>query len=188
VLLIARDISQKESGFTLMELVLTIGVIGVLSAMSFMNYKTFQDNARIARAKVELQQLSEIIFAAELATERDVSFITRSSWSSGPCETSGPDSDACYSGMRASWDRISAAAGIEISDKMMRDPWGGYYNLNENEADGAYDGGPGWCNVYEDYVQMWITDRFLMRLIIPFSEPQCTDLEQHSGFMIFGSP
>ena len=54
------DTNIKESGFSLVELMIVVGIIGVLAALAIPKFQTFQAKARMAEAKNMLTQIATL--------------------------------------------------------------------------------------------------------------------------------
>ncbi|MBC7690362.1 MAG: pilin [Methylotenera sp.] len=63
-------LSQNTSGFTLVELMVVVGIIGILSAVAIPNYQRFQAKARQSEAKIGLAGIytTEQAYMAEFST------------------------------------------------------------------------------------------------------------------------
>lgn len=48
----------REAGFTLIELMISVAIVGVLAALTTTNYQIYIERVRVARAIVEIKQIS----------------------------------------------------------------------------------------------------------------------------------
>jgi general secretion pathway protein G len=63
---------RARSAFTLIELLLTIGVVGTLCTVAIVNYSGYVEKARIARCIAELQSMSRVIDSLALKDKGDL--------------------------------------------------------------------------------------------------------------------
>lgn len=61
----------KQSGFTLVELVVVIGILAILSSVSIVGYNQFITNARTSRARTELTIVQRLVEAQYYADSYD---------------------------------------------------------------------------------------------------------------------
>ena len=113
--------TKKDSGFTLLELLVSMAIVGLLIAIAIPAYSSYKEKARITQAKAELKNLQTAIEALANDTEN---------WP-------GP-SPVGVVGNAEVWDLNSAAAGLIASGSftnwhgpyvqlIQQDPWGSDY-------------------------------------------------------------
>ena len=73
---------NKESGFSLVELMIVVGIIGILSTMAFPKFQEFQSKAKMAEAKTNLAHLFTVQQSYFLENDEFQAF---GSYGSGNC-------------------------------------------------------------------------------------------------------
>ena len=116
---------SKQKGFTIVELLIVIVVIGILAAITIVAYNGIQERGRVARAESDLNALVKAIQIARINTGSTLMQITGSGYSMGSGKT----------GMDNALNAISTASGANLSGLKAGDPWGNYYQLDENEKE-----------------------------------------------------
>ena len=116
---------RGKSGFTLLEMLVVIGILGILMATSFTGLARARVMARIARANSEMRMLIGAVLAYEAATEEELHTLN----------LSGDD------GMEATESNLSELLGqgknkivflnaqLRGSPLAFRDPWGTPYKV-----------------------------------------------------------
>ncbi len=59
---------NKDSGFTLIELMIVVGIVGTLAAVAVPSYSNYVDRARRIRAIVEIKMIAKELLAHEIDT------------------------------------------------------------------------------------------------------------------------
>lgn len=152
--------ADKSAGFTIVELLIVIIVIGILATLVLIGYNGVQDQARKAKYKSDLKQLSQAIQVARSNTGMTLYDITGSPTAetrrsciikpNGTDLAVLPTTDACWQDYYTAMTRIEAAAKVG-GLKNMTDPWGRPYAIDENESD-VY-ASQGYCE--KDYVYVY---------------------------------
>ncbi len=129
--------SSKESGFTLVELLVTTGIVGIMATLAIAQYQEYQDRAKYAVAKIEIVNLATLSTSVKQLTNRNLRYITGHPWSKQACLGSASESDGCYNRSFLSFNNIfkELSGNATISREEIIDPWGRPYWLNENEGD-----------------------------------------------------
>lgn len=121
---------------------MVISIIGLLSAISTVNLKSSQNAAKITKARADLKQLATAIDLARQNSNTYLRYITGTNCAYCYYCPSGDfrniaESSTCAQGMLGVLNAIYAAAGQPAAVKVMRDPWGSPYQMDENEAETA---------------------------------------------------
>ncbi len=122
---------KKNKGFTLIEMIVVISIIAILAAIIGATINKNIRQARIEKARTELLQLVTAINLARsnegVKTISEVTEKTGTSWYYwGSAEQ--------FNAARAdSWDKISKKSGINVR-RLLYDPWGYPYQINEFEV------------------------------------------------------
>jgi len=119
--------SKKQTGFTIVELLIVIVVIGILATITIVAYNGISTKAKVTRANTELAYLQKAIIAARVNTDKTLLQITGSGCT---CAMS-------TNGMNNTLDKISAASGMNLNGLKAGDPWGNLYWIDENEGEVA---------------------------------------------------
>ena len=133
--------AYKQTGFTIVELLIVIVVIAILAAITVVAYNGVQNQARQSIREADMTTYYKAILAArEAKGGLTLRTITGSNYSAGNCAGSGnpkdlPKTDACWVRYYDNLDKIGAAAGIDLSGLRDGDADGNPYVLDENEGE-----------------------------------------------------
>ena len=119
--------TNRQTGFTIVELLIVIVVIGILAAITIVAYNAVQERARASSANSDLQLLNKAIHIARINNNTHLLGIT------------GSNCTRCFDQARyeLTLDRIGAASNINLNALKAGDPWGNNYSIDENEGEGA---------------------------------------------------
>lgn len=118
---------SKQSGFTIVELLIVIVIIGILAAITIVAYNGITERSRVQKANSDLNTLVKSIKVARLSQDKVLGVITGNF-----CTRCGTQAN-----YETTLDRISVAAGVNLSNLKAGDPWGNEYSIDENEAEGG---------------------------------------------------
>lgn len=120
-------VNHKQSGFTIVELLIVIVVIGILAAITIVAYNGIQERTRVSKANSDLVMLNKAIHTARINTDKTLIVIT------------GSNCTRCFDQTRyeQTLDLIGVASGMNLSSLKAGDPWGTKYGIDENEGEGA---------------------------------------------------
>lgn len=137
---------MKKKGFTLIELLVVVAIIGVLATVVLGALGDARDKAKIARARLEMNQIVKAITIAQGETGNYLGVITGSGCSdctggrtAGFDYRNTPETDPFYIRWALSILNIeNATNGLVVGvSKITRDPWGSPYAMDENETDSS---------------------------------------------------
>lgn len=150
---------KRQTGFTIVELLIVIVVIGILAAITIVAYNGVQDRAKAAKISTDLSLLSKAIQAARVNSgDTPLRYITNSTGTAWECmsKAAGTDlaalnktSDACWLTYKAALQSIATASNINVVN--MVDPWGRPYVIDENEKENLSSCTPG-----QDYLGTYL--------------------------------
>ncbi len=137
---------QKQTGFTIVELLVVIVVIAILAAITIVSFNGIQKQAQDTKIKNDIAVITRAITAARSAETKTLAQITNSTASGGNCwsKADGTNlatldkSDGCWTRYYQTLTAIGAAANTNLSGLV--DSWGRPYLIDENEGES------GGCN------------------------------------------
>lgn len=138
-------IHHGTKAFTLLEIVIVLGIIGVLATVGAASFRNTIDDTRVARAETDLKDVKKGIESARVKSGRLFGQITGNYCSFCTACPAGvdlrnvPDTNACMVRWMNVVNTVSAAGYGDIN-KYTRDPWGSPYVVDEN--DGEYVSNP----------------------------------------------
>lgn len=143
--------TRKQTGFTIVELLIVIVVIGILAAITIVAYNGVQTRAQTSKINADLALLNKAIQAARVNTsDSALRYITIATGTAGTCMNKAPGTDlatldkttdTCWTQYTTSMKRISDASGMNVTNLV--DPWGRPYAMDENEQEGTSQCGNG---------------------------------------------
>lgn len=116
---------KTTSGFTIVELLIVIVIIGILAALVIVAYNGIQLRAQVQSVNNDLVTLNKAIRTARINDDKVLKDITGSG-----CTNCGNQA-----GYELALDRIGTASGSNLSGLKKGNPWGGRYNIDENELE-----------------------------------------------------
>lgn len=135
--------ANKQTGFTIVELLIVIVVIGILAAITIVAYNGIQTRARTTKISSDMISLDKATRAARIATSGALRYVTLSAATGSACwgKPDGtdlaalPKTDGCWTSYLAALDKISVASGVDVRNLV--DPYGRPYYIDENEEEPA---------------------------------------------------
>lgn len=115
----------KQTGFTIVELLIVIVVIAILASIAVVAYTGIQQKAKNQAASHDLENLAKAIQLARINDGKVLKDITGSA-----CTACG--TQATY---ELTLDRIGTAAGVNLNALKTGNPWGSRYSIDENELE-----------------------------------------------------
>lgn len=138
--------TQKQAGFTIVELLIVIVVIGILAGLVLTAFGAAQNKARTAKVANDIAVLEKSILVARESTGLPLGEVTGSNCTRCGCPYLAGNSTkyntlsknhACWTKYFSSLDAISVASGSNLEQLKAGDPWGSPYSIDENEGEGA---------------------------------------------------
>lgn len=138
--------SNKQVGFTIVELLIVIVVIGILVAITVVAFNGVQSRAQTARTNSELAAYQKAIVIARNTKGVALRYITNSTYSTSNCISAAGNPGAleprdlakthsCWVAYHDNLAKIGDAAGINLDNLKNGDFRGNPYTLDENEGE-----------------------------------------------------
>lgn len=117
--------AQKQTGFTIVELLIVIVVIAILAAITVVAFNGVQDRSRVQKANSDLNTLAKAIHVARINDSKVLKDITGNA-----CTACGTQAN-----YELTLDRIGTAANMNLTSLKTGNPWGNRYVIDENELE-----------------------------------------------------
>lgn len=138
--------AQKQTGFTIVELLIVIVVIAILAAVSVAAYSGIQNKARTSKRDHDVTLYQKAIMTARMNDDKLLKDITGSTWSAGSCAVSSgntgnaeprdlPKDHICWTRYYDNLTKIGTAAKMNLDSLRDGDGRGNPYILDENEGE-----------------------------------------------------
>lgn len=141
--------AKKQTGFTIVELLIVVVVIAILAAITIVAYNGIQKQAQDSRRDSDIAQYYKAILMARNNSGKVLREITNHTYSVGYCFNSAnpdgleprdlPKDHQCWTNYYLNLERIGAAAGMNLNGLRSGDPRGNPYGLDENEGENCSD-------------------------------------------------
>ena len=135
---------KKQTGFTIVELLIVIVVIGILAAITIVAYNGVRARANQSKIDSDMRSMKQAIEIARNQDSVALRYVTLNTATGSGCWSKVSDSDlaaldkasdSCWTTYFLTLSRISAASNMNINNLV--DPWGRPYYIDENEGEGA---------------------------------------------------
>lgn len=138
--------ARKQTGFTIVELLIVIVVIAILAAISVVAYTGISDKAKTSKRDSDVTLYQRAIMTARLNDDKLLKDITGSTWSAGACAVSSgntgnveprdlPKTHLCWTRYYDNLAKISTSANMNLDSLKAGDARGNPYILDENEGE-----------------------------------------------------
>ena len=132
---------KRQTGFTIVELLIVIVVIGILAAITVVAYNGIQERAHQSKIDSDMRNLETAINLARVNNGSSTSGVTNNNASGSPCwgKPTGTDlaaldsTDGCWNSYNTALNKISTMSGTDV--RGLVDPWGRPYYIDENEGE-----------------------------------------------------
>lgn len=132
---------KKQTGFTIVELLIVIVVIGILATITVVAFNGIQNRARTSKIDSDMRNLKTAIDIARVTSSSSMNGVTNSYATGSACwgKPSGTDlaalavTDGCWVSYNTALDKISTVSGTNV--RGLIDPWGRPYYMDENEGE-----------------------------------------------------
>jgi len=136
----------KQTGFTIVELLIVVVVIAILAAITIVAYGGITAQAEKSKRDTDMSTIYKAIILARENTGQTLGQITGSFWSWGSCSTTGsnpdgteprnlPTTHACWTRYYTVLANLGDAAGMDLSGLRSGDARGNPYLFDENEGE-----------------------------------------------------
>ena len=134
---------KKQTGFTIVELLIVIVVIGILATITIVAFNGIQNRARQLKIDSDMRNLKTAINIARVNNGSSTYGVTSSYATGSQCwgKPTGTDlatlasTDGCWAAYNAALDKISTVSATNV--RGLVDPWGRPYYMDENEGEGG---------------------------------------------------
>lgn len=135
--------ARRQSGFTIVELLIVVVVIAILAAITIVSYNGITAQAQMSKIQNDLTQFEKAVMAARNSTGLTFGAVAGSYYTAGNCVSKSagtdlaalPSNDPCWVRYSDTLSAISSASGMDI--RSLKDPWGRPYFIDENEGEGG---------------------------------------------------
>ena len=136
-------ITKKQTGFTIVELLIVIVIIGILAAITVVAYSNIQQRANNSKIASDLAQIQKAIITARSNKESPLFAIYPNGAPEGSCiaKASGtdlaalPKTDTCWTGYLNFLTAVSDASYVNLY--IIGDPWGRPYYGTAHEGENS---------------------------------------------------
>lgn len=123
----------KPNAFTLVELMVVVGILSLLATIGIVSYSTVTNNARNSKITADFQSIYKNMDQARIFQQKVLGQVTNSFCSDcSGCRTAVDVSTdtTCLNVMTTAYSKITTAT-------LPKDPWNNPYVWDENEAEGG---------------------------------------------------